>query len=94
MSFFETECPMCGVRYYTGMVGMTLMGWHECEYQGMFPIFALWKWACLNLGDGYYTVRELHEYWPGIVCSFTWPGHDEQITLREYRSTMAHIAPA
>ena len=31
MSFFKTRCPKCGAEYWTGVVGMTLIGSHECR---------------------------------------------------------------
>jgi hypothetical protein len=72
VSFFETECPMCGLRYYTGMVGMTLMGSHECAYQGFWPLVAHWNWFCVHDDDG--VLRTLRECAPGMLTGWTWPG--------------------
>jgi hypothetical protein len=37
MSFFKTRCPDCGEEYWTGVVGMTLMGSHECPLANPEP---------------------------------------------------------
>jgi hypothetical protein len=51
MSFFEVQCPWCLARYWTGVVGMTLMGWHDCDWADIAHLS--WMWTPSAYSGGY-----------------------------------------
>jgi len=70
LSFFETECPTCGERYYTGVVGSTLMGWHECAFEGFWPMVYYYRYFVFEY-EG--QLRKVDEVPPGTLTACTWP---------------------